>query len=68
MRRLGNQQRGLIEALHTVQEAFGYLDVEALRARRVVLGVQLQIACKRGRKAQHKRDRDLTVGLHRVSA
>lgn len=31
MRRLGNQQRGLIEALHTVQEAFGYLDVEALR-------------------------------------
>jgi bidirectional [NiFe] hydrogenase diaphorase subunit len=26
MRRLGNQSRGLIEALHTVQETSGYLD------------------------------------------
>jgi bidirectional [NiFe] hydrogenase diaphorase subunit len=30
MRRVGNQPRGLIETLHTVQEAFGYLDKEAL--------------------------------------
>jgi bidirectional [NiFe] hydrogenase diaphorase subunit len=26
IRRQGQQQRGLIETLHTVQEAFGYLD------------------------------------------
>src|SRR6266581_5108780 len=31
MRRMGQQSRGLIETLHTVQEAFGYLDEEALR-------------------------------------
>jgi len=31
MRRLGQQPRGLIETLHTVQEAFGYLDEQALR-------------------------------------
>jgi bidirectional [NiFe] hydrogenase diaphorase subunit len=31
MRRLGHQSRGLIETLHTVQEAFGYLDEQALR-------------------------------------
>jgi bidirectional [NiFe] hydrogenase diaphorase subunit len=31
MRRLGLQSRGLIETLHTVQEAFGYLDEDALR-------------------------------------
>jgi bidirectional [NiFe] hydrogenase diaphorase subunit len=31
IRRQGQQQRGLIETLHTVQEAFGYLDVQALR-------------------------------------
>jgi len=31
MRRMGNSPRGLIESLHTVQEAFGYLDIEALR-------------------------------------
>ena len=31
IRRQGNQQRGLIETLHTVQEAFGYLDTQALR-------------------------------------
>jgi len=30
MRRLGLQSRGLIETLHTVQEAFGYLDQDAL--------------------------------------
>jgi len=30
MRRMGQQSRGLIETLHTVQEAFGYLDEEAL--------------------------------------
>ena len=31
MRRMGNNPRGLIESLHTVQEVFGYLDVGALR-------------------------------------
>jgi len=31
MRRTGQQSRGLIETLHTVQEAFGYLDEQALR-------------------------------------
>jgi len=31
MRRVGQQSRGLIETLHTVQEAFGYLDETALR-------------------------------------
>ena len=31
MRRMGNSPRGLIESLHTVQEAFGYLDIDALR-------------------------------------
>jgi len=31
MRRTGQQSRSLIEALHTVQEAFGYLDTDALR-------------------------------------
>src|SRR5215471_17791233 len=31
MRRLGRQSRGLIETLHTVQEAFGYLDETALK-------------------------------------
>ncbi|MGA3194324.1 MAG: bidirectional hydrogenase complex protein HoxE [Terriglobales bacterium] len=31
MRRTGNNPRGLIESLHTVQEVFGYLDVGALR-------------------------------------
>ena len=30
MRRMGYQSRGLIETLHTVEEAFGYLDKEAL--------------------------------------
>ena len=31
MRRMGQQSRGLIETLHTVQEAFGCLDEQALR-------------------------------------
>jgi bidirectional [NiFe] hydrogenase diaphorase subunit len=31
MRRAGQNSRGLIETLHTVQEAFGYLDEAALR-------------------------------------
>ena len=31
MRRLGNRPDGLIEALHSVQETFGYLDDDALR-------------------------------------
>jgi len=31
MRRMGQQSRSLIETLHTVQEAFGYLDEQALR-------------------------------------
>jgi len=31
MRRVGQHSRGLIETLHTVQEAFGYLDEQALR-------------------------------------
>jgi bidirectional [NiFe] hydrogenase diaphorase subunit len=30
MRRLGNQPDGLVEALHSAQEAFGYLDTDAL--------------------------------------
>jgi bidirectional [NiFe] hydrogenase diaphorase subunit len=31
MRRLGNRPDALVEALHTAQEAFGYLDDDALR-------------------------------------
>ena len=31
MRRLGNRQDALIEALHSAQEAFGYIDDDALR-------------------------------------
>jgi bidirectional [NiFe] hydrogenase diaphorase subunit len=31
MRRTGQQSRSLIETLHTVQEAFGFLDKDALR-------------------------------------
>ncbi len=34
MRRLGNRPDALIEALHSAQEAFGYLDTDALRVRR----------------------------------
>jgi bidirectional [NiFe] hydrogenase diaphorase subunit len=44
MRRLGNQSRGLIETLHTVQEAFGYLDEDALRYLAVSLRVPLSRA------------------------
>lgn len=44
MRRLGNQSRGLIETLHTVQETFGYLDEEALRYVSVSLRVPLSRA------------------------
>ena len=44
MRRLGNQSRGLIETLHTVQETFGYLDEEALRYVAVSLRVPLSRA------------------------
>jgi bidirectional [NiFe] hydrogenase diaphorase subunit len=44
MRRLGMQSRGLIEALHTVQEAFGYLDEGALRYVATSLRVPLSRA------------------------
>ena len=44
MRRLGNQSRGLIETLHTVQETFGYLDEGALRYVAVSLRVPLSRA------------------------
>jgi bidirectional [NiFe] hydrogenase diaphorase subunit len=44
MRRLGNQSRGLIETLHTVQETFGYLDEQALRYVAISLRVPLSRA------------------------
>jgi len=44
MRRLGNHSRGLIEALHTVQETFGYLDEGALRYVAISLRVPLSRA------------------------
>lgn len=44
MRRVGHHSRGLIETLHTVQEAFGYLDQEALRYVAVSLRVPLSRA------------------------
>ena len=44
MRKLGNQSRGLIEALHTVQETFGYLDEAALRYVAISLRVPLSRA------------------------
>lgn len=44
MRRVGQQSRGLIETLHTVQEAFGYLDETALRYVAVSLRVPLSRA------------------------
>jgi bidirectional [NiFe] hydrogenase diaphorase subunit len=44
MRRVGQQPRGLIESLHTVQEAFGYLDEIALRYVAVSLRVPLSRA------------------------
>ncbi|MBN1171758.1 MAG: bidirectional hydrogenase complex protein HoxE [Micromonosporaceae bacterium] len=39
IRRLGNSPEGLIEVLHTVQEAFGYLDHETLAYVGNALGV-----------------------------
>jgi bidirectional [NiFe] hydrogenase diaphorase subunit len=44
MRRLGNQSHALIEALHTVQEAFGYLDCDSLRFVATSLRVPLSQA------------------------
>jgi len=44
MRRLGWQSRGLIETLHTVQEAFGYLDSDALKYVSMSLRVPLSQA------------------------
>jgi bidirectional [NiFe] hydrogenase diaphorase subunit len=44
MRKLGNQPRGLIETLHTVQETFGYLDEGALRYVAISLRVPLSRA------------------------
>ena len=44
MRRVGKHSRGLIETLHTVQEAFGYLDETALRYVAVSLRVPLSRA------------------------
>ena len=44
MRRIGLHPRGLIETLHTVQEAFGYLDEKALRYVAVSLRVPLSRA------------------------
>lgn len=44
MRRIGQHPRGLIETLHTVQEAFGYLDETALRYVAVSLRVPLSRA------------------------
>jgi bidirectional [NiFe] hydrogenase diaphorase subunit len=44
MRKTGQNSRGLIETLHTVQEAFGYLDETALRYVSVSLRVPLSRA------------------------
>jgi bidirectional [NiFe] hydrogenase diaphorase subunit len=44
IRRQGQQPRGLIETLHTVQEAFGYLDAQALRYVAMSLRVPLSRA------------------------
>jgi bidirectional [NiFe] hydrogenase diaphorase subunit len=44
MRKMGHQSRGLIETLHTVQEAFGYLDDQALRYVALSLRVPLSRA------------------------
>jgi bidirectional [NiFe] hydrogenase diaphorase subunit len=44
MRRLGNQSHALIEALHTVQESFGYLDTDSLRFVATSLRVPLSQA------------------------
>lgn len=39
MRRLGNRRDALIEALHSAQEAFGYIDDDALRYVGSTLGI-----------------------------
>jgi bidirectional [NiFe] hydrogenase diaphorase subunit len=44
MRRLGNQSHALIEALHTVQESFGFLDADSLRYVATSLRVPLSQA------------------------
>jgi bidirectional [NiFe] hydrogenase diaphorase subunit len=44
MRRTGKNSRSLIETLHTVQEAFGYIDEEALRYVAMSLRVPLSRA------------------------
>jgi bidirectional [NiFe] hydrogenase diaphorase subunit len=44
IRRQGAQPRGLIETLHTVQEAFGFLDEQALRYVALSLRVPLSRA------------------------
>ncbi len=44
MRRTGKTSRGLIETLHKVQEAFGYIDEEALRYVAMSLRVPLSRA------------------------
>ena len=44
IRRVGQHSRGLIETLHTVQEAFGYLDETALRYVALSLRVPLSRA------------------------
>jgi bidirectional [NiFe] hydrogenase diaphorase subunit len=44
MRRMGNNPRGIIESLHTVQEVFGYLDPPALRFVAISLRVPLSRA------------------------
>lgn len=44
IRRQGAHPRGLIESLHTVQEAFGYLDEQALRYVAMSLRVPLSRA------------------------
>ncbi len=44
VRRVGPHSRGLIETLHTVQEAFGYLDESALRYVAASLRVPLSRA------------------------
>jgi len=44
MLRVGQHSRGLIETLHTVQEAFGYLDEQALRYVAMSLRVPLSRA------------------------
>ena len=44
MRRMGSQSSGLIETLHTVQETFGYLDLDGLRYVAASLRVPLSRA------------------------